>query len=209
MPDVVVHVASDNQRDSVKFFNHGLSWFGGIFDAKFIMQGYLIAKTNNKPEVKFRQLVSAFSKLLTRKSITPTAFATLVYKPRPHWQVPKGVKDVVKDKKHIKPVEATTPTELVEANKEELADRARELKREIIQDAHKLAEIMEQEKFTDAKNERVGETVAHTRARDKHVLLTVDDMLADNDRKIADRRAEQNKENEDTKNDNGNNGLTS
>jgi hypothetical protein len=177
-----------SHRDAVKFFNHGLSWFGGIFDAKFVMQGYLIDKTKNAPEVKFRQLVSAFSKLLTRKSITPTAFATLVYKPRPHWDVPKTVKDVVKHKKHISSQESDINEEEQTIAKEALVNRARELKREIIRDAHQLEEIMEQETYSEDAKEKAGQTVAHARPRDTHVLLTVDDILRDNEKKMAARR---------------------
>jgi hypothetical protein len=87
-----------SQKDAMKFFNHGLSWFGGIFDSKFLMQGYLIQQTDMTTEMRFRKLVGAFSKLLTRKSITPTAFASLVYKPRPNDNTPRVVGDIVKSK---------------------------------------------------------------------------------------------------------------
>jgi hypothetical protein len=88
-----------SHRDAIKFFYHSIAWFGGIFDAKFLTQGYLIDQSEVNSELRYRKIVSAFSKLLTRKSITPTAFATLSYKPRPGDNVPHVVGDIVKAKK--------------------------------------------------------------------------------------------------------------
>lgn len=88
-----------NHREVVKFFNHIACWFGGLFDANFLMRGYLIQKTTNQsPETKYRLLVGSFSRLLTRKSIAPSAHAKLVYKPRPSDQIPRSVEDVVKSR---------------------------------------------------------------------------------------------------------------
>jgi hypothetical protein len=89
-------------KESATFFNHTIPWFGGIFDAKFVIAGYIINNTEENPEIRYRKLVSEFSKLLTRKSITPSAFATLAYKPNATDKTPKSVEDIVKVKKRGK-----------------------------------------------------------------------------------------------------------
>lgn len=87
-----------SNRDAITFFNHSLGWFAGIMDAEFVLQGYMIAQTEGNVDLRFRKLVNAFSKLLTRKSITPTVYATLTYKPTTEG-TPMTVGDIVKSKK--------------------------------------------------------------------------------------------------------------
>lgn len=178
-----------SHRDAVKFFNHGLAWFGGIFDAKFVMQGYLIDQTESNPELRFRKLVSAFSKLLTRKSITPTAFATLVYKPRPGAGTPITVNDVVKAK-------GAKPKDILDANeKARVKDKMPETTAVKSAQREQLAAIMratakmaEEEQTKKAEAEKV-EPVSHPRAPDGGPLLTVDDINEWNDRRIEEEKA--------------------
>jgi len=87
------------QKDAIKFFNHSIAWFGGIFDAKFTIQGYIIDQTETNVEQRYRKLVAAFAKLLTRKSVMTTPFATLVYKPPEGVGTPKSVEEIVSQKK--------------------------------------------------------------------------------------------------------------
>jgi hypothetical protein len=90
-----------HQREVSKFFNHSLAWFSGMFDSKFIIQGYLLYQTECSSELRYRKLLVAFSKLLSRKGVSPTPFITLVYKPNSKDDIPKTVDDVVKAKKAI------------------------------------------------------------------------------------------------------------
>ncbi|MFA5395387.1 MAG: hypothetical protein WC346_05135 [Methanogenium sp.] len=106
-----------NRRDATKFFNHAIPWFGGIFDAKFIISGYIISQTELRPEQRYRKLVSEFSKLLTRKAVAPTALATLVYKPAPNDIVPHCVDDIINGGK-AKAIKMAKLQEIVEATKD-------------------------------------------------------------------------------------------
>lgn len=89
----------NHPREVMKFFSHGLAWFGGIFDSTFIVQGYLLSQTESSPELKYRRLLLAFSKLLSRKGVTSNPFVTLSYKPNSTANVPKSVEEVVRARK--------------------------------------------------------------------------------------------------------------
>jgi len=88
-----------HHREIFKFFNHGLAWFAGAFDAKFVMQGYLLYQVECSSELRYRKLLIAFSKLLSRKGVSPTPYATLVYKPNSMKDIPLTVEDVVRAKR--------------------------------------------------------------------------------------------------------------
>lgn len=85
-------------RDTIKFFNHSISLFGGIMDAQFVTAGHLIAQTESAPDVRYKRLLLAFNKLLSRKSSVSSPYATISYKPT--WTPPYNVQDVVNAKKH-------------------------------------------------------------------------------------------------------------
>ena len=177
-----------SHRDAVKFFNHSLGWFGGIFDAKFVMQGYLIDQTESNPELRFRKLVSAFSKLLTLKSITPTAFATLVYKPKPGAGTPITVDDVVKAK-GAKPADISASAERARTkDKPPETTAAKSLQREqlaaMMRAATKISEEENAKKEVEQSGQEEAEPVSHARAPDGGPLLTVDDVNEWNDRKM-------------------------
>lgn len=91
-------------RDIAKFFNHSISWFGGIFDATFVLQGYLIQQQELSSDLRYRKLLIAFNKMLARKSIIVAPMASLVYKPS--WTPPYTVEDVVRGKQSINEVKA-------------------------------------------------------------------------------------------------------
>lgn len=87
-----------HQREVGKFFNHSLAWFSGMFDAKFVIQGYLLHQTEGSSELQYRKLLIAFSKLLSRRGVSPTPWAKLVYRPHSMDDIPIKVEDVVRRK---------------------------------------------------------------------------------------------------------------
>lgn len=90
-----------HHREVVKFFNHSLAWFAGMFDSKFLITGYLLYQTEGSSELRYGKLLIAFSKLLSRKGVSPTPYAMLVYKPSDVDKIPKTVEDVVRAKRAI------------------------------------------------------------------------------------------------------------
>jgi len=62
----------------------------------------LLYQTEGSSELKYRKLLVAFSKLLSRRGVSTTPYATLVYKPSDLKHTPKTVEDVVRAKRYTK-----------------------------------------------------------------------------------------------------------